>query len=210
MAALNWVYDRDECWGPSGEPLLSASLRSDQLLLRLRNSQHYGMEAVIATVGSHELDGESDGPAFKVAFDDGGLQPLAARVQNDHETAFVTDVRALVAELNCTNRLRLHARPRRGGVWWQLDATIDDLQLQRLVEPARGIHLSYRTAERHTQSAAAAPAARAERPGRARPAPAAEAAPSAAAELISAVAPLAAFAIGAKLGNSMFGPRKRD
>jgi hypothetical protein len=91
-----------------------------------------------------------------------------------------------------------------------MDATIDDLQLQRLLEPARGIHLSYRAAERHAQSSATTPAGRRERPQGALPVPAAEAAPSAAAELLSAVAPLAAFAIGAKLGNSMFGPRKRD
>lgn len=209
MAALNWAYERDECWGPEGEPLLSASLRSDDLLLRLRNSRHFGMEAVIATIGGDDIDGASDGPAFKVAFDDGGLQALPARVQDSGSSAFVTDVRALVAELNCTNRLRLHARPRRGGVWWQLDATIDDLQLQQLVEPARGIVLAYRTAERHARAAAAA---QAERPRHATPVPAAvtRPVPSASADLIGAVAPLAAFAIGAKLGNKMFGPGKGD
>lgn len=207
-ATLSWSYERDECWGPKGEPLLSASLRSDQLQLRIRNSRHHGVEVVITSVGSGDFDGDSDGPTFKVAFDDGGLHPLPARVQRDGEVAFVSDVRALVAELNCTNRLRLHARPERGGVWWQLDATLDDLQLHRLVDPAQGIVLAYPSAERHARAAAPAQAGR---PRRVAPTTvAAEPAPSAAADLIGAVAPLAAFAAGAKLANVLFGPGKRD
>jgi hypothetical protein len=214
MATLSWSYERDECWGPEGEPLLSASLRSDQLQLRLRNSRHHGLEVVITPGGSGDFDGDSDGPTFKVAFDDGGLHPLQARVQHGGEVAFVTDVRALVAELNCTNRLRLHARPKRGGVWWQLDASIDDLQLHRLVEPAQGIVLAYPSAERHVRAAApsvaSAPSVAAV-PRRVAAGPAAAApAPSAAADVIGAVAPLAAFAAGAKLANVLFGPGKRD
>lgn len=213
---LAWTYERDECWGPDGEPLLSAALRSEQLLLRVRNSRTYGLEVVIAPGGHAAFDDGGGSPVFKVAFDEGPPSALAARVQDCGELAFVTDVRRTVAELNCTNRLRLHARPRLGGTWLQLDAGIDDLQLARLLEPASGIALAYRdevrerrlahqrareAAARATRSVPSAPATRA--------APAA-AAPSAAEELIGAVAPLAAFAIGAKLGRRMFGPDRHD
>jgi hypothetical protein len=210
MVALTWNYERDECWGVSGEPLLNASLQNDELLLQVRNSRQCAMEVVIVSVKGDDFDGDSEGPAFKFAFDDGGLRPLQARVQSSGHLAFVTDPRAFVAELNCSNRLRLHARRASGGVWRQLDASFDDLQLQRLIEPGRGIGLLYGAPERHAPVPVTAR-------GRARqtlaaPAAAAPAPPaaSAASELVAAVAPLAAFAIGAKLGHKMFGPSNRD
>ncbi len=205
---LQWSYERDECWGPSGEPLLSARLSGEQLMLRVRNSRHYGMEVVIGVAGSAELDGDADGPTFKIGFDDQALQPLQARVQESGQLAFVSDVQRLVAELNCTNRLRLHARPEGGGVWLQLDAEIDDLQLERLVEPDSGILLVYPGPERSaatSSGSSARPAGRAQRP---QSAPAARA-PSGAADLIGAVAPLAGFALGYKLGHKTFGPSKK-
>jgi hypothetical protein len=198
---LQWTYDRDECWGPDGEPLLSAALLGEQLLLRVRNSRRFGLEVVIGAVGSDDLHGGVDGPAFKVSFDDQALQPLQARVQDSQRLAFVADVRRLLGELNCTNRLRLHARRDGGGVWLQLDAAIDDLRLDRLVEPDSQILLTYPRPERQAAAQQAAQAL---------PAPEAPAGPSAVAEFISAVAPLAGFAVGAKLGRSMFGPSRRD
>ncbi len=207
---LPWTYERDECWGPAGEPLLSAILRNDELLLRVRNSRAHGLEVVIGPVGHAAFDDDGGTPAFKVAFDEGPPWALAARVQGCGELAFVADARRMVAELNCANRLRLHARPRLGGTWLQLDASIDDLQLARLLEPASGIALVYRDEVRQRRLAhqrAREAAARATPPVPRAPA---EAAPSAAQELISAVAPLAAFAIGAKLGRRMFGPDRHD
>jgi hypothetical protein len=198
---LQWTYDRDECWGPDGEPLLSAALQSEQLLLRVRNSRRFGLEVVIGAVGSDDLHGGGDGPAFKISFDDRALQPLEAKVQDKRRLAFVADVRRLLGELNCTNRLRLHARRDGGGVWLQLDATIDDLRLDRLVEPDSQILLTYPRPERQAAVQQAAHAL---------PAPGAQDGPSAVAELISAVAPLAGFAVSAKLGRSMFGSSRRD
>lgn len=210
---LQWTYERDECWGPSGEPLLSARLAGEQLVLRVRNSREYGLEAVIGATGGADFDADTEGPAFKIAFDDSALQPLHARVQQSGSLAFVADVRRLVAELNCANRLRLHARPSGGGVWLQLDATPDDLQLERLVEPASGILLVCREAGHHPQhghhprheratAVRAAPSA----PRHRHDAPAA----SAAQELIGAVAPLAGLALGAKLGYRLTGPSRKD
>lgn len=202
---LQWTYERDECWGPDGEPLLSAMLLGEQLHLRVRNSRRYGVEVAVGAVGSDDLHGGSDGPALKVSFDDRALQPLPARVQDSRRLAFVADVRTMLAELNCTNRLRLHARPDGGGVWLQLDVTTDDLQLDRLVEPASQVLLVY---PRPDRPAAARP------PARGVPAPAHAAAqqsgPSAVSDLVNAVAPLAGLVIGAKLGRSMFGPGRRD
>ena len=196
---LRWTYERDECWGPDGEPLLCAALLGDQLQLRVRNSRRFGLEVVIAVVGSEDLHAGTDAPAFKVSFDDQGLRPVQARVQDSRRLAFVADVRSLLAELNCTRRLRLRARPDGGGVWLQLDAAIDDLQLERLVEPASQILLSYPRPDRQAQA-------------QARPvhAPAAPDGPSALAEFVGAVAPLAGLVVGAKLGRSMFGPGRRD
>lgn len=202
---LQWTYERDECWGPDGEPLLSAMLLGEQLHLRVRNSRRYGVEVVVGAVGSDDLHGGSDGPALKVSFDDRALQPLPARVQDSRRLAFVADVRTMLAELNCTNRLRLHARPDGGGVWLQLDVTIDDLQLDRLVEPASQVLLVY---PRPDRPVAARP------PARGVPAPAhvasQQSGPSAVSDLVNAVAPLAGLVIGAKLGRSMFGPGRRD
>jgi hypothetical protein len=198
---LQWTYDRNECWGPDGEPLLSAALVGEQLLLRVRNSRRFGLEVVIAAVGSDDLHGGDDGPAFKISFDDRALQPLQARVQDKQRLAFVADVRHILGELNCTNRLRLHARRDGGGVWLQLDAAIDDLRLDRLVEPDSQILLTYPRPERQAAVRQEAQALHA---------PTAPAGPSAVAELISAVAPLAGFAVGAKLGRSMFGSNRRD
>ena len=202
---LQWTYERDECWGPDGEPLLSAMLLGEQLHLRVRNSRRYGVEVVVGAAGSDDLHGGSDGPALKVSFDDRALQPLPARVQDSRRLAFVADVRSMLAELNCTNRLRLHARPDGGGVWLQLDVTTDDLQLDRLVEPASQVLLVY---PRPDRPVAARP------PARGVPAPAHAAAqqsgPSAVSDLVNAVAPLAGLVIGAKLGRSMFGPGRRD
>jgi hypothetical protein len=207
-ASLQWSYERDECWGPSGEPLLSARLLGEQLTLRVRNSRHFGMEVVIGVVGTDDLHDEPDSPSFKISFDERALQPLHARVQDSARLAFVADVRGLVAELNCTNRLRLHARRQDGGVWLQLDATIDDLRLDRLVEPDSGILLVY-TAPQRAAPAHQAPAAHAPRRPLP-PAPAHAAAPSGAAELIGALAPLAGLAAGYKLGKGLFGPGRRD
>jgi hypothetical protein len=207
-ASLQWSYERDECWGPSGEPLLSAQLLGEQLTLRVRNSRHFGLEVVIGVVGADDLHDEPDSPSFKIGFDERALQPLQARVQGNARLAFVADVRWLVAELNCTNRLRLHARPQGGGVWLQLDATLDDLRLEQLVEPDSGILLVYPSPQR-AAAARQAPAAHAPR----RPLPPAAAhaaAPSGAAELIGALAPLAGLAAGYKLGKGMFGPGRRD
>ena len=203
---LKWTYDRDECWGPDGEPLLCAALLGEQLHVRVRNSRHYGLEVVIAVVGDDDLHTGTDAPAFKVSFDDRALQPLQARVQDSQRLAFVADVRHMLAELNCTRQLRLRARPDGGGVWLQLDALIDDLQLDRLVEPASQIFLTY---PRPDRQAAVRPAARGA-PARAAPAPAAPDGPSAVADFIGAVAPLAGLVVGAKLGRSMFGPGRRD
>lgn len=209
MADSKWIYERDECWGPDGEPLLSAHLRSDELELRVRNSRRYGLEVVVAPFGGNELHDGDDGPVLKVSYDDKAPRPLAARVQDGGRLAFVGDVRSTLAELNCTNQLRLHARPARGGVWLQLDASVDDLSLERLVEPAREILMVPPRPARPSAAPPARPVARAARPA----APAASAsAPEASpmADLVGAVAPLAAFAIGAKLGKSMFGPRRDD
>jgi hypothetical protein len=203
LAELQWSYERDECWGPDGEPLLSARLAGKQLQLRVRNSRRFGIEVVVGAAGSDELYGGADGPVLKVSFDDSALQPLDARVQDSGRLAFVADARSMLAELNCTNRLRLHARPGGDGVWLQLDASIDDLCLDRLVEPDRQILLA------HPRPA---PAVR--QAARAQPVPAQAAVPqpepSPVAELIGAVAPLAAFAVGAKLGKSIFGPGRGD
>jgi hypothetical protein len=181
--------------------LLSAALVGEQLLLRVRNSRRFGLEVVSAAVGSDDLHGGDDGPTFKISFDDRALQPLQARVQDKQRLAFVADVRHILGELNCTNRLRLHARRDGGGVWLQLDAAIDDLRLDRLVEPDSQILLTYPRPERQAAVRQEAQALHA---------PTASAGPSAVAELISAVAPLAGFAVGAKLGRSMFGPNRRD
>jgi hypothetical protein len=207
-ASLQWTAERDECWGPSGEPLLSARLLGEQLTLLVRNSRHFGMEVVIGVVGDDDLHNEPDDPSFKVSFDDGALRPLHARVQDSGRLAFVADVRGLVAELNCTNRLRLHARRRGGGVWLQLDATLDDLRLEQIVEPDSGILLVYRSPQRATP---AHPASHPQAPRRAPPPPEAQApASSGAAELIGALAPLAGLVAGYKLGSRGFGPGKRD
>jgi len=207
-ASLQWSYERDECWGPSGEPLLSAQLLGEQLTLRVRNSRHFGLEVVIGVVGADDLHDEPDSPSFKIGFDERALQPLQARVQGNARLAFVADVRWLVAELNCTNRLRLHARPQGGGVWLQLDATLDDLRLEQIVEPDSGILLVYRSPQRATP---ARPASHPQAPRRAMPPPEAQApASSGAAELIGALAPLAGLVAGYKLGSRGFGPGKRD
>jgi hypothetical protein len=202
---LQWTYERDECWGPDGEPLLSALLQGEQLQLRVRNSRRFGVEVVVGAAGRDDLHGGTEGPVLKVSFDDRPLQPLPARVQDSRRLAFVADVRGMVAELNCTNRLRLHARSDGGGVWLQLDATIDDLRLDRLVEPDSQVLLVYLRPDR--------PAA-ARRSAQAVPAPthaaAPQSGPSAVADLVNAVAPLAGLVIGAKLGRSMFGPGRRD
>lgn len=198
---LRWTYERDECWGPDGEPLLCAALLGEQLHLRVRNSRRYGLEVVIAVVGSDDLHAGNEGSAFKVAFDDQALRPLQARVQDSQRLAFVADVRCMLAELNCTRLLRLRARPEGGGVWLQLDAAIDDLMLSRLVEPASQILLSYPRPERQ---AVAQPATRPVH------APAVPSGSAAVAEFVGAVAPLAGLVLGAKLGRSMFGPSRRD
>jgi hypothetical protein len=202
---LQWTYERDECWGPDGEPLLSARLLGAELLLTVRNSRRFGVEVVVGVVGSNDLHGDAEAPVFKVSFDDQALHPLPARVQDSRRLAFVADVRTMLAELNCTNQLRLHARPDGGGVWLQLDATTDDLQLDRLVEPASQVLLVYPRPDRQVATRP---------PARGVPAPAHAAAqqagPSAVSDLVNAVAPLAGLVIGAKLGRSMFGPGRRD
>jgi hypothetical protein len=202
---LQWTYLRDECWGPDGEPLLSALLQGEHLHLRVRNSRRFGVEVVVGAGGSDNLHGGTESPVLKVGFDDRALQPLPARVQDSRRMAFVADVRGMVAELNCTNRLRLHARSDSGGVWLQLDATIDDLRLDRLVEPDSQVLLVYPRPDH--------PAA-VRRSARAVPAPthaaAPQSGPSAVADLVNAVAPLAGLVIGAKLGRSMFGSDRRD
>ncbi len=210
---LSWSYERDACWGPSGEPLLSAWLRSDDLMLRLRNSREYGLEVAIAVQRSGTIDEESPGAAVRLGFHGGAPQPLAVRVQGSRDLAFVQDVRWMVAQLNCADRLQLHVRPSHGGVWWTLDASTDDLQLERLMELPSGIVLRYahaaparRTPAPRSSGAAHAPTA----------APVAASAPAAArpedaamADLMGAIAPLAAMVAGAKLGHWLTSPDKR-
>jgi hypothetical protein len=205
---LTWNYERDACWGPSGEPLLSAWLRNDDLMLRLRNSRQFGLEAVVGIIGGGSIDDESPGAVMKLGWHGSAPQPLAVRVQSGRELAFVEDVRALVAQLNCANRLQLHVRPRSGGVWWTLDASFDDLRLERLLEPDSGILLRYASPPQAAR-ARAAPAHRPQpRPAAAEVSPARGPEADAAAQLIGAMAPVAAWAAGAKLARAMFGPDK--
>lgn len=215
---LTWNYERDACWGPAGEPLLSAWLRSEDLLLRLRNSRQYGIEVVVGVLGGGSIDDESPGSVMKLGFHREPPKPLAVRVQSGRQLAFVEDVRTLVAALNCANRVQLHLRPRGGGVWWTLEGSIDDLQLDRLLEPASGLVLRYAPpapvpCESPARELAAEPSAvrSPHRPG-SQPAaaqPATSPEDSAAAQMIGAVAPVAAWMAGAKLAEWMFSPDKR-
>lgn len=201
MGKLTWHYTRDECWGDRGEPLLRASLVGDELSLTVRNSSQYGFEVIVSTRGVDEyLADPDDGPVLKLGMHEEALQTVRTGLMPSGEALYVTEPLALLARIQCGNRLRVRAKRKRQANWYQLDAEYEDLQLGRLLEPAAGI--VYQT---HVTPPVARPAGAASR-GIATPA--APAAPDPVAELMGAVAPLASMWAGHKLAKKFFGPSK--